>query len=180
MSLPNKRPHSPEASNSLPQKRTRISARARQGIPPRMRRRGPKDDPIFALKKIEKRRRYPILSAVPRQQDTLQSIQVSPPPAQYVVPTVNVESQQPHQHILPIAVPNHPLSPPPNDHIGVDKRFKNILVRPDTKAQSGSHTAASVLQNNGTLLHQTSHLDRPSSSEISVAITKRHDEGLWL
>ena len=178
MSLPNKRPHSPEASNNLPGKRTKISARARQGLPPRRRRRGPKDDPIFELEKIKKRQRYPILSTVPRQLETLQSIQPTTTTTSAIVPTV--ESQQPHQHIIPIVVPNHPLSLPPNDDIGVDEHLKTTPVRPDTEAQSGSHTAASVLQNNGTLLHQTSHLDRPSSSGIFVAITKRHDGGLWL
>ena len=159
MTPPNKRPHSPGASDNIPRKRTKILARARAlANPPRRRRRGPKDDPIFELEKIAKRRRYPILSTVPRQLDTLYSIQ---PTTSLIVPIV--ESHQPHQHIVSIAVPDRP-SPPPNDYIGVDEYFNNTPVRPDTEAQSGSFTAANMLRNNGTHFHQTSHLDRPSST----------------
>ena len=157
MPPPSKHPHSPGASNNIPRKRTKILAQAR-AIPPRRRRRGPKDDPIFALEKIAKRRRYPIFGAVPRQLDTLHSIQ---PTTSAIVPTI--ESHQPHEHIVSIVVPDR-LSTPPNDYFGVDEYFNNTPVCPDTDAQSGSHTNPHALVNNGTLLHQTSHLDRPSST----------------
>ena len=136
MSSPNKRSHSPGASNNLPQKRTKISAQA-QVIQPRKRRRGSKDPRMIALKKLEKRRRYPVFSGVPSHLDTLQSNQ---PTTRAIVPTT--ESQQFHQYSMSITVPEYPLSPPSNDYIGVDS---NTPVRPNTETQSGSHTAASVL-----------------------------------
>ena len=153
MSSTKKRARSPEVDGLLSTSQS-TSVQFHQNAPPKRRCRGPKDDRIKALRKLERKRRSAVF-----QDTAFQSvIACAPHTNARVRHTAPAPVKSPLQCSPGLAVPHSPPSLPAEGDEGGLENFNDSPVFPHVPLGSSLRTA-SGFRDNRALLRQTRHLD---------------------
>jgi hypothetical protein len=158
MSSTKKRARSPEI-DGLSSMCQGMAVQIRQNTLPKRRWRGPKDDCLKALRKLERKRR----STVFRDTDYQPIITGAPQLNTRVRRTAPAPAKSPLQRSPGLAAPHSPPSPPAQGEEGGLESFNDSPVVPHVPLSSGLRTASSV-RDNRALFHQTYHLDDHTSA----------------
>ena len=161
MSSTKKRARSPEVGGLLPTHQ-RTSVQARRNAPPKICCRGPRDDRLKALLKLDnKRKRLNDPSDTPYRPNIASSPQLNTR-VRRTAP-VPVKSSPLRRNSPGLTVPHSPPSLPAEYDEGGPEIFNGSPGGPHVSPASGLHTAFSV-RDDRALFHRTRHLDNHTSA----------------